>query len=67
MVPVLRMISRHVTTQASKLESDSHVEWRQAILAEAVLSQFPADLAAVCRGVNEVRPEEPSSETSSNR
>ena len=39
MVPVLRMISRHVTTQASKLESDSHVEWRQAILAEAVLSQ----------------------------
>ena len=38
-VPVLCMISHHVTSQASKLENDSHVEWRQAILAEAVLSQ----------------------------
>ena len=37
-VPVLCMISHHVTTQASKLENDSHVEWRQAVLAEAVLS-----------------------------
>ena len=37
-VPVLCVISHHVTTQASKLENDSHVEWRQAVLAEAVLS-----------------------------